>query len=99
MVGVVLASYVKDVTPVTILWVAVAFTSARFAAMAFNRVVDRRIDALNPRTARREIPAGIIGVRQAAIAVAVAAALFLVAAAQLNPLCLEIGRASCRERV
>ncbi len=90
MVGVVLASYVKDVTFWMILWVAVAFSSARFAAMAFNRVVDRRIDALNPRTARREIPAGIIGVRQAAIAVAVAAALFLVAAAQLNPLCLAL---------
>jgi 4-hydroxybenzoate polyprenyltransferase len=90
MVGVVLASYVKDVTFWMILWVAVAFSSARFAAMAFNRVVDRRIDALNPRTARREIPAGTIGVRQAAIAVAVAAALFLVAAAQLNPLCLAL---------
>ncbi len=90
MVGVVLASYVKDVTFWMILWVAVAFSSARFAAMAFNRVVDRRIDALNPRTARREIPAGIIGVRQAAIAIAVAAALFLVAVTQLNPLCLAL---------
>ena len=62
MVGVVLASYVKDVTPWMILWVAIAFTSARFAAMAFNRIVDRRIDALNPRTSSREIPAGVIGV-------------------------------------
>lgn len=88
MVGVVLASYVKNVTPVAIAWVAVAFTSARFAAMAFNRIVDRRLDALNPRTAQREIPAGIIGVREARIAVVVASALFLVAAWQLNPLCL-----------
>lgn len=87
MVGVVLASYVKGVTPVTILWVAVAFTSARFAAMGFNRIVDRRIDALNPRTYRREIPAGVIGVRAAGLAVGIASAIFLVAAWQLNPLC------------
>src|SRR5688500_2096282 len=90
MVGVVLASYVKDVTFWMILWVAVAFTSARFAAMGFNRVVDRRIDALNPRTSRREIPAGVIGSRQAGVAVAVASALFLVAAWRLNPLCLVL---------
>lgn len=90
LVGVVLASYVKDVTPAMILWVAVAFTSARFAAMGFNRIVDRRLDALNPRTARREIPAGAIGVREAGIAVAVASAIFLVAARQLNPLCLAL---------
>ncbi len=88
MVGVVLASYVKDVTAVMILWVAIAFTSARFAAMAFNRIVDRRIDALNPRTSKREIPAGIIGVHEARIAVVVASSLFLVAAWRLNPLCL-----------
>ena len=88
MVGVVLASYVKDVTPLTILWVAIAFTSARFAAMAFNRIVDRRIDALNPRTSGREIPAGVIGVKQASVAVAAACGVFLMVAAQLNPLCL-----------
>lgn len=88
MVGVVLASYVKAVTLVMILWVAVAFTSARFAAMAFNRIVDRRIDALNPRTSAREIPAGIIRVREASVAVVISSALFFVAAWQLNRLCL-----------
>jgi len=90
LVGVVLASYVKDVTRGTILWVAVAFTSARFAAMAFNRIADRRLDALNPRTSRREIPAGAIGLREARIAVLVASAVFLAAAGQLNPLCLAL---------
>lgn len=90
MVGVVLASYVKDVSPAILLWVAVAFTSARFAAMAFNRIVDRRIDALNPRTSRREIPAGVIGVREAATAVVIASVLFFIAAWQLNPLCLVL---------
>lgn len=90
LVGVVLASYVKAVTLRHVLWVAVAFTSARFAAMAFNRIVDRRLDALNPRTAQREIPAGIIGVREAAAAVAIASGVFLVSAWQLNPLCLAL---------
>jgi 4-hydroxybenzoate polyprenyltransferase len=90
MVGVVLASYVKAVTPDTVAWVVVAFTSARFAAMAFNRIVDRRVDALNPRTSRREIPAGVIGVREAGAAVVIAAALFVAAAWRLNPLCLAL---------
>ena len=90
LVGVVLASYVKDVTLAHILWVTTAFTSARFAAMAFNRIVDRRIDALNPRTAKREIPTGVIGVQAAGAAVAVSIAVFLLAAWQLNPLCLAL---------
>jgi 4-hydroxybenzoate polyprenyltransferase len=90
LVGVVLASYVKDVTPAHLLWVTVAFTSARFAAMAFNRIADRRIDAMNPRTAQREIPTGIVGVRAAGAAVAIAVAIFLMAAWQLNPLCLAL---------
>jgi 4-hydroxybenzoate polyprenyltransferase len=90
LVGVVLASYVKNVTPGTIFWVALAFTSARFAAMAFNRIVDRQLDALNPRTALREIPSGVVGVREAAVAVLLASALFAVSAWRLNPLCLAL---------
>ena len=90
LVGVVLASYVKDVTVGTLLWVALAFTSARFAAMAFNRIVDRRLDALNPRTASREIPAGLVTVRGAAAGVVVASAVFFASAWRLNPLCLAL---------
>jgi 4-hydroxybenzoate polyprenyltransferase len=90
LVGVTLASFIERVTPGHVLWVAVAFTAARFAAMAFNRIVDRNLDALNPRTARREIPAGVIGVADAGIAVAVASAVFVVAAWALNPLCLAL---------
>ena len=90
LVGVTLASYVKDVTSHHILWVTVAFTSARFAAMGFNRIVDRQIDAANPRTAAREIPRGEIGLRGAAVAVALASLLFMVAAWRLNPLCLAL---------
>jgi 4-hydroxybenzoate polyprenyltransferase len=88
LVGVVLASYVAPITAASVLWVVVAFTSARFAAMGFNRVVDREIDARNPRTQSREIPAGVMSVREASVAVVVASVVFVVAAWQLNLLCL-----------
>jgi 4-hydroxybenzoate polyprenyltransferase len=68
-------------------WIVLAFTAARFAAMGFNRIVDRRYDALNPRTARRELPAGTLSLTQAATAVLAAAATFLIASFMLNPLC------------
>jgi len=90
LVGVTLASYVKRVAWYHVLWVTVAFTAARFAAMAFNRIADRHIDAANPRTAGREIPAGRVRVVEAATAVALAALLFVVAAWRLNPLCLAL---------
>ncbi|MDP9204562.1 MAG: putative 4-hydroxybenzoate polyprenyltransferase [Gemmatimonadota bacterium] len=88
LVGVVLASYVAPITVSAVLWVVVAFTSARFAAMAFNRIVDREIDARNPRTRSREIPSGTMGVREASVAVAIASMVFFMAAWQLNPVCL-----------
>ena len=88
LVGVVIASEVHPVRWTQVAWVAVAFTAARFAAMAFNRVVDREIDAMNPRTAKREIPTGAIGALQGKISVAIAGAVFLFAAYELNPLCL-----------
>ncbi len=88
LVGVTLASYVAPVTVSKIIWVVLAFTSARFAAMGFNRVVDRDVDALNPRTKSREIPSGALSVAAASLAVAVACIVFVVAAWQLNTLCL-----------
>ena len=72
----------------TLFWILVAMVGARSAAMSFNRIVDRGIDARNPRTASRELPAGILSVRFAALFSAVSAALFVLAAAQLNRLCL-----------
>jgi 4-hydroxybenzoate polyprenyltransferase len=90
LVGVVLASYVAPINVSDVVWVVLAFTAARFAAMGFNRIVDREIDALNPRTRSREIPAGSMSVREAAIAVGIAAFFFLVAASQLNLLCLVL---------
>src|SRR3954470_17089006 len=53
LVGVVLASYVAPITWSAVAWVVAAFTSARFAAMGFNRIADREIDARNPRTRSR----------------------------------------------
>lgn len=90
LVGVTLASYVGHVRPAQIVWIVVAFTCARFAAMGFNRIVDREIDARNPRTRMREIPSGRIGVAEAAVTVAAASLLFGVAAWRLNPLCLML---------
>ena len=88
LVGVVLASYVAPITSRAVVWVVVAFTTARFAAMGFNRIVDREIDARNPRTKSREIPSGAMTVREATIAVTIASLAFLIAAWQLNTLCL-----------
>jgi 4-hydroxybenzoate polyprenyltransferase len=90
LVGVLFASMTHPVTPAIVGWVVVAFTAARFAAMGFNRVVDRDVDAANPRTAMRELPAGTLSLAQARGAVVAAALLFVVAAWRLNPLCLAL---------
>ena len=90
IVGVILASRTAPLSVEQVGWVVLAFTSARFAAMGFNRIVDREIDARNPRTRMREIPAGVMSVREAATAVVVASLLFIVAAWRLNPLCLVL---------
>lgn len=63
---------------------------ARNAAMAFNRYLDRDIDALNPRTAVRDIPAGRIRARNALIFTLANSALFIAATALINPLCLYL---------
>lgn len=86
LVGVVLASYRHPLTAGVVGWTVLAFTAARFAAMGFNRIVDREFDAGNPRTRGREIPRGALGVGEAWLAVAVASLVFLAAAAMLNPM-------------
>ena len=72
----------------TVVWVTVAMAGARTCAMATNRVVDRRIDAKNPRTAARHLPRGILGATEMKGLAAASAALMVVAAFLLNPLCL-----------
>lgn len=70
-----------------VLWVTVAMVSARGAAMSFNRLVDARFDALNPRTAMREIPSGAMGRGEATIFVVFSSVVFVFASAQLSTLC------------
>ncbi len=69
-------------------WILLAMVSARSAAMAFNRLLDRHIDARNPRTASRHLPAGLLQPGYVWTFFAVTVALFLLAAAMLGPLCL-----------
>ncbi len=90
LVGVIFASTIAPVTPAMVGWVLLAFTSARFAAMAFNRLVDRDVDAINPRTAMRELPAGTLTVGQAKLSIAVTSVLFVFASGMLNSLCLAL---------
>lgn len=69
-------------------WIIVAMVGARSAAMAFNRLVDRDFDARNPRTNRRAIPAGLVSLRFVRLFIVASAALFFLAASQLNRLTL-----------
>jgi len=69
-------------------WIIVAMVSCRSAAMAFNRIADRDIDAQNPRTKSRAIPAGILRLSQATFFFIASCAIFFIAAAMLNRLTL-----------
>jgi 4-hydroxybenzoate polyprenyltransferase len=75
---------------VDLFFITVAMVGARTFAMAANRIIDRHIDARNPRTATRELVTGTVSLRTAATGAAVALGVFLVAAAALNPLCLML---------
>jgi 4-hydroxybenzoate polyprenyltransferase len=72
------------------LWIILAMVGARTAAMGLNRLIDADIDARNPRTAGRAIPAGLIGRGATLVFICASLALLLVAAARLNPLCLKL---------
>ena len=73
--------------PRVVFWTVVALVAARCAAMATNRAADASIDARNPRTAGRAVPAGKASRRGMALFAAVSALVLVVAAARLNPLC------------
>ncbi len=92
LAGVLFAIHERGAWPPadTWLWVVVAMVGARSAAMAFNRIVDARFDAENPRTRGREIPRGALSVGTAWAFTAVAAAAFVFACAMLNPLALAL---------
>lgn len=87
LVGAVLAARTVPLTWTRVAWIVVAMVGARSAAMAFNRIVDARFDALNPRTAQRELPRGAMSAREAWIFLAVSSAVFVYAAFALSALC------------
>jgi 4-hydroxybenzoate polyprenyltransferase len=71
-------------------WITVAMVGARTVAMVVNRLADREIDARNPRTAARHLPAGVVKAGEATLLAAASLALLLVAAWNLNPLCVAL---------
>jgi 4-hydroxybenzoate polyprenyltransferase len=74
----------------SIVWILVAMVAARSAAMGFNRLVDARFDALNPRTASRELPRGAMSRGEAIGFVILSSLVFVGAAWQLGPWCLAL---------
>lgn len=80
----------QDVHWGTLLLVTVCMVALRTFAMAANRIIDREIDSRNPRTAGRELVTGAVSVRSAWTGAGIALAVFLGAAALLNPLCLVL---------
>ena len=74
----------------TIVLIILAATGGRVAAMTLNRIVDRKIDALNPRTSRRALASGAMKLWEAAIVLFLALGLYFVSAAALNPLCVKL---------
>jgi 4-hydroxybenzoate polyprenyltransferase len=71
-------------------WIVVAMVGARSGAMGLNRIIDRKIDALNPRTRNRELPTGKIRTVEALVFSAVSLGLLVFAAYMLNPLCFRL---------
>ncbi|WP_137988733.1 menaquinone biosynthesis prenyltransferase MqnP [Streptomyces vilmorinianum] len=80
----------RDIHWVTLLLVTLCMVGLRTFAMACNRIIDREIDARNPRTAGRELVTGAVSVRSAWTGAGIAVVVFLGAAALLNPLCLAL---------
>ena len=87
LTGALLASRQHPVTWRQAGWIIVCMVAARSAAMGFNRLVDARFDAANPRTAGRELPSGRMSTTEATLFVVVMSVAFVVAAAQLSWLC------------
>jgi|SRR6266542_2204432 len=90
LLGVIAASFRYSVSWRLVALVVVAFSSARWVAMGFNRIADRHFDAASPRNRNRELPQGRLTLGQAWASVAAAAAVFLAACALINPLCAAL---------
>jgi 4-hydroxybenzoate polyprenyltransferase len=90
LVGALLAVRTAMPPPSRFVWIAGAMVTARSAAMGFNRLVDARMDALNPRTSMRELPRGALSSREAIAFVSIASALFVGCAYALGPVCFAL---------
>ena len=90
LTGALLASRQRAVTWWQVFWIVVCMVSARSAAMGFNRLVDARFDAQNPRTSNREIPAGRVSPIEATVFVMLMSLAFIVGASQLSWLCFVL---------
>jgi 4-hydroxybenzoate polyprenyltransferase len=88
LTGALLASRYRAVSLAQAGWIIVCMVTARSAAMGFNRLVDARFDAGNPRTAAREIPAGRMSTKEAALFVVAMSVAFIAATSQLSRTCL-----------
>lgn len=92
-IGMVLASYyLTGHMPgwETVVWITLAMVGARSAAMALNRLIDRHIDARNPRTANRELPRGVISLRETVVFIILSFLLLGWSAWMLNPLAFSL---------
>lgn len=90
LVGALLASRTVAMTWGRVGWIVAAMVAARSAAMAFNRLVDAHYDALNPRTAQREIPRGAMSRLEASIFLVVSSVAFVVVCGRISTLCLAL---------
>ncbi|TWI72466.1 4-hydroxybenzoate polyprenyltransferase [Desulfobotulus alkaliphilus] len=88
--AVVLAARETPIAPMTVFFILVAVVAARTAAMGFNRLVDAKLDAANPRTAIREIPSGKIAPSAAMLLILLSSMVFIFTAAALGPLCRNL---------
>jgi 4-hydroxybenzoate polyprenyltransferase len=90
LTGALLAAREHPLTWQRVGWIIAAMVAARSAAMGFNRLVDAKYDARNPRTAMRELPRGAMSYAEASVFVALSSAAFIAAAWMINPLCAAL---------
>ena len=90
LVGALLAARQTPLTVTRVLWIVAAMVTARTAAMGFNRLVDARFDALNPRTANRELPRRVMSSGEAVALVVSASIAFVLVTTQLGWICLAL---------
>ena len=90
LAGALLAARSSPLTWSRVGWIVAAMVTARTAAMAFNRVVDARYDARNPRTRSRELPRGVMSIAEAVALVTLASLAFVAVTFMIDPLCFVL---------